>query len=1132
MNPTPSQLEAIEAVDRHVCVDAGAGSGKTAVIVRHIVHLLDKKICDLNEIVAITFTELAAGEMKDRLRKAFRDLAEDEKAMHSPDTMNFWRDLERRADTARVSTIHSFCGTVVRENAFRCGLDPDFTVLTDAETTLLKGEVIRRTIHDLLADNDEAALSIAAALGSKDLHASLTPLLNNRGLVQDMARQLPLGNADDLLAEWTRTAEELQKRQFVDVLQSAELRRLWGELKLFDGLCSKTCDQREVMRLQMVAALDHILIHDDVDELERMARGAADWKFTGTRASNWDSKETQEQVKVCQDNLRKLLKGAMLPETTPEADRETADLTAAFYHVYDRVAVAFQEAKSLRNALDFEDMILQALKLMADEKRGGVLDRLRRGIKHLLIDEFQDTDRIQLDIASRLASLGDDSASPKVFLVGDAKQSIYGFRGTEVAMFHKAKKTMQGDPIRLDTNFRSTPDVLAFVNHFFAASQSLKAVESVYRPLQWHRDPWSECRVEFLLTEENKDYDATAYRSNEADLIARRIVEMCNDDQGISVGGEDGPRGATYGDVAILFRSVSQLYLYERALQERGVPYVVESGPGYHKRQELVDLRNLLTVVANPWDELALLAFLRSPFAAISDDAILLLAQAKGLAQTFTSAHVPENFPEEARLTAARCMIADLRARAEEPLPLFLRYAIDRTGMEALWLSQFMGTQKAANVRKAIDMADAFSRDRAPRLPAFVRYLDELSVQEIREGEATMAHDGEGAVKILTVHKSKGLEFPIVILADSSAGVDGGRGTPVAWHKDLGLCAPVVDGEGKTSTTTMKAAIAWRKKYDELAENRRTLYVAMTRARDHLILSGSPSAKNVKKSWLGAFDLEYHISEMDNGKEFTLASGKGPAACSVTARVRWDVADLRSGDQSTPPPPPIDEQALRIRANPLALASKSRRAFSVTALAAAMTGKIYPPNPGHGRPSGGLNPLVRGTILHGVMEHWDFASPVGELLEVQCRKECPLPSDRPLMFDSLLPALEGMSQDPLIRRIAADEGVARENTFVWRLDDALVEGAIDVLLTDGTVIDYKTGRMETTPVAHEAQVRLYAAAVRILRGQTPPEAHLYYVDAGRVHTMAITDSDLDAAIDEALEAMAKLRSAQFAIGAS
>lgn len=1132
MKLTDQQDAAIHTIDRHLAVDAGAGAGKTFVLIQRMLHLVENEHANLDEIVAITFTDLAAAEMRERLRETFRQKAESKESMNNPERQTFWRSLQRRAETARISTIHAFCTSLLREQALRSGLDPNFTVLAEPESELLLHDTVRDTLHARMNEGDAGTLDAAVELGPTALRDTVARLVQQRYALRRSAETVPMHDPAALAAFWEMSLPDMTAANLAAASRDHELVRMRAELAAFEGACDKQVDGREVLRIRILEALEAILRGDRPEIVRPLVTAIGD-KRPSHRATNWNSTEGLERLKEIQKRADAALPSLFVDSNETDM-APTSALSAALFGCFSAAADAYDAAKTERNALDFEDLIHHALALLDDASRP-VLRRMRAGIRHLLVDEFQDTDEKQYRIAALLTRLAEGEDGAKLFIVGDAKQSIYGWRGADVSVFKRAQDRMAQTPLPLNTNFRSSPQVLAFVNDFFHRSGALCDVERPYVPMRWHRPDAADPGVEILLTpldgDEETKHSADELRELEAACVADRIAALCDPKTGLDITDPDTGvlRKAQARDVAILLRSRGIAHAYERALQSRGIPYVLEAGPSFYERQEVTDLRNLLAAVADPWNEAALLAFLRSPACSLDDASILLLGTPGPLAQAFHGDATPPGLTDPSALAEARALYRDLRERRHDFLPDFIDYVIDRTAYEAIWLAQFMGLQKAANVRKVCEMAETFAGTGQPGLAPFIRYLDEVTLRELRESEAGIPSGNEGAVTLMTIHKSKGLEFPVVVLANLTAKANQSNRNGFGFDERWGLAISPRDDSGKSTRTAVADAIAFQDRVREGAESMRILYVAMTRARDYLLLPGFlPSGKtNLEKR--SAFNLLSSVYDLpafaDNG-EMVIAPEKridGLAPCRVRIVRAVKAAPVRNVPVLSPAPP-SDWTAWRARLEPLAPAGSARRFFAVTEVAKAMAVSDASASAAASPPSGRANAMVRGTVVHAVFEHWDFAADPTALLEEAIALHVPAPKAAGALRADLLPRLQSMAAHDLARRMHGDPTRVSEAAFALRIGDGVVEGSIDALLSDGTIIDFKTGGIhDDLGRAYAAQLQLYALAAQRIRGIAPREGLLWYVDQDDVRTVDLSPAALAEAERAAAAAIDRLR---------
>jgi len=1110
MNWTPQQEAAIRAQGRRVCVDAGAGSGKTRVLVDRIVHLIEDREVPLEEIVAITFTENAASEMKARLRAAFRKKAPQD----DPKGLSRWRERERRIDGARISTIHTFCSTLLRAHALQIGRDPDFVVLADADAALLLSETVDAVLEELMEAGDPALLGAVEERSLPELAGMIEDMLAKRSVIERLGRDCALDDPNALLRRWKEVLRRERDRRLDALRRMPQVRRLITQLKSFEGNCTSAEDGREKRRRAYLEGLRAIAAASCAAETERALNAIV--SFDGGRGAkkNWPSDEVYARLEKVQKDVAAFAEEFLPGPGDETIEEEAARRTAGLCRIYARAAQSHEAAKAAVNGLDFDDLILHALRMLQENEP--LRNRIASEIRHLLIDEFQDTDHVQMEIA-RL--LHEAPAGPDLFIVGDAKQSIYLFRGAEVEVFN-GQRGVSDKILPLDRNFRTVPDLLEAVNAFFDATRLLDTVQD-YAPMAAVRPARRAPCLEFLMPELHDDASVEDYRSLEAELIAARIQEMCDGEARVEIerGGVDVP--ASYGDVAILLRAMSNVFLYEEPLRRAGIPYMVVAGAGFYERQEVLDVLNLLQVLVDPWNEPALFGFLRSPMAGLNDESLLRLARSGGLAAAFQSSAEPEGLTQPDAWRRARALFEEFRGMLLRPLPELLRHVLDRTGYEAILLGQYLGLQKASNVRKLVDLADSFTRTRPATVRSFITYLNEVRGQAVREGEAPMQPEGAGAVTIMTVHKAKGLEFPVVFVPDISLVPRGSNRTTVPLHRSLGLAVKVTNGSGERVASSMGEAIRRRCAEEETAEHARVLYVAMTRARDYLVLSGAPMPK--KGSWLESIDAHFGITERPDGATVT-GEGWSARVCRSVARRRTKTA---KGKEI--PLPPLE--AVERMTAPLEHLASARRVFSVSVLLDAM---LDTPNPDTAqretlRGAGAASParlsaLVRGSLVHRMFEFWDFASEP-DIEPLLAEAGIPRTLRRAAVVD-LRSVAERFLALPLTEQLRRDAGIQRETPFSLRVGDALVTGKVDVLLGDGTIVDYKTGAVhETLQARYEWQLLLYALAARRLCGLTPERGVLCYVDSGEVREMATTPDRMEQAECRAAEAIERLRRA-------
>lgn len=1117
MDFTPQQQAAISGRARRICVDAGAGSGKTRVLIERMVHLVDLGGVPLEQIAAITFTDKAAAEMKARLRAAFRQRARE--AVENPERTNFWRGLEQRVDTARISTIHSFCAGFLREYSLYIGVDPDFGVLGDAEAALMLTDTVRAAVVELLEAQNGHAQHLAAELGVGPLRDTLEVLLRQAPLAEQAFAAYPHGDPDALYAAWQAALDgELKRRTTVEAVAPHI-----EALQRFAGACGVESDGREQLRKTMLAALAALPKVKHAKDLRArldvfLAKGVRGQK------KHWESEAQYEALKACQDKLRKWAEELIALAPDPEIDLPAARSACALAAVYAHTAAAWADAKRAVNALDFDAIIRETLRVLRENAH--VRASAAGALRHLLIDEFQDTDRVQMQIAEHLCG---EPGGPALFFVGDPKQSIYNFRGAEVELFGLEREKAE-TRVFLHENFRTVPPIIAFINRFFGQTRLLRAVGDY--AAMGHGRPAPETapggpRIEFLevpVEAGGEKRNAEELRREEARWIAGRIAALCAPAAAPLV--QDEATGAwrvpRFSDFALLFRGTGALYLYEEALRAAGIDFIAAAGAGFYRRQEVLDVVNCLRVVVGPGDTAALAAFLRGPLCGLSDDALVLLtARApRKLAEVFQMQEpAAELEPQDAAAWArARALIADLRAHRYLPPAGLLERLYALSGIESVALDHHYGLQKAANLRKLLALAHDFMPHTRPPLDRFVRYLADVAGHEaLREGEALMQPFGGGAVTLMTIHKSKGLQFPIVFVCDMTQAPGGDRDKPLFLHRELGAVLRVSTPLGETARPALARAINARNAVKDEAESARLLYVAMTRARDYLILCGRDKART--GTWFRALA---EFAALDHATE-GVARGED-----WQARVIRETPPAVAMSRVEHTPVELPEAMLRLEREQAELSARAAaggvQSISVSALLDRMT-KIVDDEDGPELERvgehlpGASGALRRGSVVHRLFELWNFGAPPP--IEAALEGAPAGIFERRRLAADLLAIAERVQGLPVFGELRAAEFL-REMPFSLALGNAIVHGTIDALAPGALLLDYKTGRIDPAKQGrYTLQLQFYAAALRALGQPVPARACLLYTDVPCAEMVPIAAADLDRAIALARDALAE-----------
>jgi ATP-dependent helicase/nuclease subunit A len=843
---TSQQQEAVYRRDVSVVLSSGAGCGKTHVLTERYLSYLREDGAEVNQIVAITFTERAARQMRGRIRQAVLRHVDEAQA---DDAVQRWERHLRGLETAQISTIHAFCANLLRQFAVEAGIDPRFEVLEDFLAVNFENDALLESLQELLTTTTAPAhddlRSLVLLYGWRPVVESVRYLLHSwQPAVQRRWSERP---TSEIAAEWQDSVRLQLLPRYLAYLESASpkiARCLW---LLRTVPCSGPKMAANVATVLQL--MPHLAEASDLGAVLDQVKGAA--RVVGTeRAKAWSSEEVYDQIRVALEGFRAELPKKLELFLAPAADLEAAAVVGQrFLRVTEVAALAYRQLKRRHGVLDFQDLLIRARDLLRDH--AVVRERIQRRYRFLMIDELQDTDPVQIELVQHLA--GAALTTGKLFAVGDHSQSIYRFRGADVEQFQFLRGRMPFDGrLGLTVNFRSQPEILKFVNALVQG-----ALED-YQPLQAHRAQVNPgpC-VEFLWTQRG-EADVTTGRQLEAESIALRIAHMVRGAERLVVGNRNGHeelRPVQPGDIVLLFRAMTNVEIYEAALRRHGLNYYLIGGRAFFAQQEIYDLLNLLRALENPHDSVCLAGTLRSPFCSLSDEALFVLARHRdGLWAGLRDPRSLEKMPAGQRGRVERAHVHLDRWRSLKnrlPIARLLAEVLADSGFDAALQFEFLGDRKLANLWKLMDLARDYDRSGLFGLAEFVARLDDLVESQSREEQAATQPENADVIRLMSIHQAKGLEFPVVILPDFGAEVGAARRVSTAWHPQLGCVVKPPDEEPLPFPD-----IAWKfyEAAEEVAdwrEDLRTLYVACTRAEDYLILSSAlpaPFAPNTP--WL------------------------------------------------------------------------------------------------------------------------------------------------------------------------------------------------------------------------------------------------------------------------------------------
>lgn len=1044
---TEEQAVAVRRRSGALLLAANAGSGKTSVLVERFARTVLEDGVSPDRILAITFTEKAAGELRDRVR---RRLVRDRE-----------RELAARVESAWISTIHAACLRILRTHAAAAGLDPDFAILDEATSRTLRADAWRTAITEVCADLGDEAVDVVAAY-NVDLAGEevmrVHDELRSAGQTRPSLPALPPVGVPDpgrLLRARATVAEELA---------------VAGETKSV---------------LEARAALARCE--------EVLAVGFGD---DGPPPGALDGLSFSKRGKALTTDACTAYRDALAAYAGAWRDRRAIEVARVFDALLGAFADAYAAAKRARAAVDFDDLELRCRDLLRDQP--AIRARYAERFERIMVDEFQDSSPLQVEVFALLGGERDELVT-----VGDEFQSIYRFRHADVEVFRRRRAELAArDAVAiLSANFRSAPEILDAVNAVFTPRFG-----DTFTPLRAGRDVprTAEPIVELLLTDvpawedesEGPDLGALPgekrWRHAEARLLAQRVAELV-------------AAGEPPEDIVVLVRALTDLPAYERAIEEQGLSVLASGGRGYWGRQVVRDLCGWLAALANPQDEPALYGVLASPLVGLSSDGLLHVARAgrgrvwEAIARGEVAARLGDDDADRLQRFAAR--FSHERALAGRlAIDELLRRIIEAADYDLHVLRLPGGERRLANIHKLLRLAAA-QQGAGADLRAFVDHATAELEADAREGDAPVELSGSRAIRLMTVHAAKGLEFGVVCVADMGRELQSRAGALLVSGDRVGLRLRTFDGgsEPALAHDDIKAEI----RAAERAEEERIAYVALTRAERRLILSGGidvdewpdPGKPNASMlGWLGPALVPGiaagALTDEDPIGDLPIA-GDDPSRPSVrcalnrpstVGRVLRQESAAPAGSEPPPARPP-GVRAPRPSASPAAPAP-ARLSFTQLADHRACGYRYYlrrilrlpeerAPEPPRASEEGpGVEARLRGSIAHVLLEELDPAQPgvwgaggdpamrVAQVLAVAERWDAELAGDDAAEIAGLV---AGFVEAPLAARLAKARDVRREHGFAIGLGpDVMLTGVIDVLARErggALVVDYKTNRL-------------------------------------------------------------------------
>lgn len=859
---TPAQQNCIDARGGTVLVSAAAGSGKTAVLIARIVSLLTdtEHPLDIDKLLVVTFTKAAAAEMRSRLGERIADML-----AKNPRDRHLLRQ-QMLLPTASICTIDSFCGQLLREQAQRAGVSPRFRVADQTTLKIMKHDIATEIVEQAYKENDSAFMALCHILADDRSDGQLIDqILHIYDFIQ--AHPFPLqwltqqeARFDNVTAVSDTIWGQILLEQIGENLTAAHdaLLRATNEIAN-DTLIQNAYGPSLSISLSRVVSALHTLENGNWSDALH-AVNAIDFPVFG-RLTKYDDTAFKEYITSLRNHAKKAVakaEKALAAISEEDALRDiaaAAPLVRALFDLVRRFDNAFSTAKAEQNLLDFNDMEHKALSLLATPQEDGTFTRTEAAreigarFAYIMVDEYQDTNATQDTL---FAALSDNEEN--LFFVGDIKQSIYGFRQAMPAIFGGRRRRSAPyngvdfpASITLGNNFRSRKQVTDSVNFVFSRLMGEKTGGIVYDESEQlvssatFPSPDSEdYNTELLIIEKKELSEPLSAHQAEARLIGQRILNMIA--EGFQVSDHGKLRAAAYRDFSILLRSTKNTApIFVRELQAMGIPVSSGNHDNFFDCAEIRTVVSILRTIDNPLLDIPLLATLMSPLFGFSPDDLSLIRKVDKDLPLFTALRrvALREHPLRERVKAFLETLDNYRMlSAALPADRLIRRLYEDTDMLSVMSAKTGGSQRIANLRHFYDLARHYEQQDLRGLAAFVRYLDKLEAQGIALDAASKDSDSQNAVHLMTIHHSKGLEFPVVFLAGLGSDFNkmSTRGD-VLLHADHGIGITLRDRERMTQSDPIhRQAIATAIRRSERTEELRVLYVAMTRPKDKLIM--------------------------------------------------------------------------------------------------------------------------------------------------------------------------------------------------------------------------------------------------------------------------------------------------------
>lgn len=853
---TDRQLDVINTRNRNILVSAAAGSGKTAVLVERIIKMItdNEDDTDIDQLLVVTFTRAAAGEMKERIRERLEKMAEG-----NPKDANLRKQLSL-IHNASISTIDSFCATVVKENFDKIDLDPNFRIADNTEIEMLKADCVSDLLEEYYEKADEDFMILAKQYSSGkimdnlgelilELYKKSTGSINPKKWLENCSAYYKAG-----------TLEDVEKMPFIIKLMEIAKSQVEDCLRDMDRALKITREpdgpNYESKLTPYIDSIEKIRDSRNYEEMRKSFNLIESVTLANDKNCDQNKKKAVQNIKKDVNTRLGKLKTKLFTQSLEEIFYDIKKCKPSVDMIIKltiEFTDRFTKLKEEKSIMDFNDQAHFALKILNDEDENGnphpseVAKEMSHKYKEIMIDEYQDSNYIQEAI---LSSVSRGQNINNMFMVGDVKQSIYRFRQAEPKLFLSKFDEYSESPkadnckIILDRNFRSRKEVVDAVNSIFDFIMNKNVGGIDYRDgnglvtgAAFEPAPDSQDNVTEAVLVEGEE------KKDEASYVAEKILEITDPVNGMKVTGKDGKlRPAKFSDITILLRSLKgngEIYLEE--LENKGIPAYSESKTGYYETIEIKTIMSMLTIIDNPRQDIPLATVLKSPMFRFSDEELAIIK----------SENLCDDFYDNIMIYAANGAEFEIIKKINRFIYLLNKYRdmvnytgvydlineiLKDTGYDYYISAMPNGKRRHLNIEALKQKAVNYENISYKGLFNFVRYIEKIQYLDVDDGEASTSSENDNAVKIMTIHKSKGLQFPIVFLCNTT-----GKMKPdtdkIAVDEAGGIGVDFIDEELHLKAPTLiKNVIRLENLEEEMAERQRILYVALTRAQEKLFI--------------------------------------------------------------------------------------------------------------------------------------------------------------------------------------------------------------------------------------------------------------------------------------------------------